>query len=79
MTQLSNTCDPISSGIESRSLMSIECTVCGKETSQSHSCPGCFMYINTVCGRADEDDEEGFGSSVCCPCDIKRKNKNEKI
>ena len=30
MTQIGNICDPISSGIESRSIMSIDCTVCGK-------------------------------------------------
>ena len=61
------------------STASNKCIVCNGETSKAHSCPGCFKFIHTICGRADTDEDEGFGSMVWCPnCDIKEQNKNRE-
>ena len=67
---------------ESTSTASINCTVCGEETSQAHSSPGCFRNIHIICGRLDAEGEEGFGCSVWRPaCEMRKKNErcNELI
>ena len=47
----------------------MDCVACGQKTSGVHSCPDCFRFIHTVCGRLV--GEEGYGSSVVCPaCDL---------
>ena len=70
----STTCNELYS-----STASSNCVVFCKETSKSHSCPGCFRFIHIICGRANTEDDEGFGSTVWCPnCDIKEQNKNRE-
>ena len=42
----------------------MDCVACGQKTSGVHSCPHCFRFIHTICGRLV--GEEGYGSSVVC-------------